>query len=331
MQEQLSIIACGSYVPSEVKIDYDALELNEEEISYLGYTGVAIENKLFPVEMASMTLDQIFNSEKINKEDISYLCYTYIHQQGNSNFWSPASYLQNKHSLKNAIPFNLLQGCNSELLAIDLMCSVLNQQDKDKMALIASADRFSITKFNRYNSDYGIFYGDAASAIIIGKNPGIAKILAIQSISAPELEEMHRGPYQEELERNLNCFYDIRSTKKAYLEKYGRDTLMNLTRKSLTQLSKKVSAISNLQEIDYYIFPNLGTKLLEGNYYPAFPGAKEKSLIDFGKSKGHMGANDAIAGFDYLFKSKKLKRGQKLLLIGAGAGFTWSAMLLEME
>jgi 3-oxoacyl-[acyl-carrier-protein] synthase-3 len=70
--------------------------------------------------------------------------------------------------------------------------------------------------------------------------------------------------------------------------------------------------------------------MLGRSFYSAFPEAKGKTLEKFGKTIGHAGASDAILGLDYLKKTNHLKSNNKVFLIGAGSGFTWTAILLEI-
>jgi 3-oxoacyl-[acyl-carrier-protein] synthase-3 len=260
---QIYITACGAYLPQKISINYAEIGIDQNELASLGYSSLSVENELYPVEMAEKALDDLFQDKDVNREDISFVCYTNIHRQGNNIFWSPASYIQNRYGLNNAIPFNLSQGCNSELLAIDLMRAQLCvSEDPDATVLILSADRFSITKFDRYASDYGIFYGDSASAVLIGKKPGLAKILNIHSVSAPQLEGLHRSSYCNETSETLSQFYDVRCAKRKFLEDNGKDFLMDITRDSLTALRKKIFQDHSINTVDYFIFPNVGSKLL---------------------------------------------------------------------
>jgi 3-oxoacyl-[acyl-carrier-protein] synthase-3 len=127
--------------------------------------------------------------------------------------------LQNKLQLTSALPFAISQGCNSQLLSLELVSRFLLSSEKDA-AVIVAADNFSTSKFDRWNADYSIVYGDAAAAMTISKTSGIAKILSLHSFCDAEMESLHRleQHYSEQDSDYADKHYGVKKTKKASSE-----------------------------------------------------------------------------------------------------------------
>jgi 3-oxoacyl-[acyl-carrier-protein] synthase-3 len=79
------------------------------------------------------------------------------------------------------------------------------------------------------------------------------------------------------------------------------------------------------------IFPHLSKELLENNYYPIFHNGESKSFNEYGKITGHLGSGDQFASFHELLISGHVVAGDIVLLLGAGAGFSWTGMLVRIE
>ena len=331
---EVSILSCSSYLP-EKRIFLKEVEskyYTQDEVCELNYDSIAVEDSLFPFDMACRAIDMSGDLIEKCKNYFLSVCYTSIHRHGHNVFWSPASSIQRKYSLGNAIPFNLSQGCNGQLLGIHFsLLQLLNSTQKNAKTLVASADSFSTSAFSRWISDYGIIYGDGASVIVLGKEKGVARILKHHTVTESALEEMHRNMFHRN-EKDLlpSDYYNVRKTKKEFLEKYGKKFLTEKTKNALTNLKKMIFSDIKEDDVEYFVLPNLGKKLLQENYYSIFSFASEKSTYDFGRKIGH-GSGDCGLGLDFLLKQVAVKPGDKILLLGAGAGFSWSAMLIEKE
>lgn len=331
--DSIYINSCKSYLPALSYMVNDAIAnglYETDEAKNTGYKSVLVEQNLFPAEMALDAVERAVESTNVN--NIKHIIYSSIHRSGHKSFWSPASFIQNKLQALNAIPFNLNQGCNGQMIALNLSCSLLNSSVGDDSSLLVSSDCFSHSLFDRWKSDYGLIYGDAATAITLSKKKGFAKIRKLESVSAPVLEKMHRLEDGScETDKFLKQQYNVRDSKKQFFTKYGLTILTSETHKALKKLYQSIfSENIVLSDIKYFIFPNLGKKILEENYYPVFKCKDNKTLWNFGSTVGHLGTSDCFAGLCFLEDNNKLKTGDYILMIGAGAGFSWTACLLEI-
>ena len=55
-----------------------------------------------------------------------------------------------------------------------------------------------------------------------------------------------------------------------------------------------------------------------------------KTTWEFGRRNGHLGAGDQFAGLEDLLSRKEIEVGDKVMLIGGGAGFSCTCAVVEI-
>ena len=281
--------------------------------------------------MAVAAAKKALDHAEISGKTLDFITYTSIHRHGQPQLWCPASYVQRELQASNALPFALSQGCNSQMLTVDLYSKIM-KTEKSMNALIVAADQFSNSGFNRWNSDYGLIYGDVAAALVLSNQKGFAQILQIETVTDSFLEEMHRddAPYTEQSERYKNTHYSPRFTKRKFIENHGKNIIMERTLSALILLKKKMQLAFESDRVKYIAFPNLGKQILESSYYPHFKDVEKKSLWFYGSTIGHLGSADCVTSLAHLVKKNLLMKNDQVILLGAGAGFTWTGIVIEI-
>jgi 3-oxoacyl-[acyl-carrier-protein] synthase-3 len=341
----LRIMGTGSYLPANrIDVPETARGLTGETARILdtGYRTVCAEEALYPADMALIAARRALAASGWEPHELTLLVVTSIHRHGHKRLWSPASWLQSRLDCPRALPLTVSQGCNGQMLALEVAQGYLGGT-AGGAALIVAADQFSSSGFDRFTADYGIVYGDGAAAAVLSMDPhgpGAERpdrlgrrgwrVLATRSVSAPNLEGLHRGadPAPETAEL-LDAEHDVRAAKKRFLEENGAESLKESTRAAVREIKEALLPDGDDPRLRRIVYPNLGLRLLEENYFPEFPGGASRSLWDFGRTVGHLGSGDQIAGLDHLSRNQDFTPGDRLLLLGAGAGFTWTGTLLE--
>ncbi|PHM29441.1 ketoacyl-ACP synthase III family protein [Xenorhabdus innexi] len=330
-ESKYSIISLGKYIP-ENKLTLKELIKNypdeRERLEKYGYNSISVEQSLSSSAMALNVVNKVLET-KSTQLNLSLIVYACIHHQENTGLWCPASYIQKELKETTALPMSIRQGCNGAMMSIQLSMGYLDSCDKQSGSLIVASDKFSGTSFDRVTSDYGIVYGDGASALIIGKDKGIAKIIVIETVSDPVLNELHLNKSDT---TNNDSHWDTRKSKKNFLSQYSEDELKKRTREALNTLKNRIFLEGRSEnDVVKIIFPHLSKELLENNYYPIFHNGKNKSFNEYGETTGHLGSSDQFASFHELLMSGLVVAGDIVLLIGAGAGFSWTGMLVRIE
>jgi len=87
---------------------------------------------------------------------------------------------------------------------------------------------------------------------------------------------------------------------------------------------------TELKDITRFVVPHVGRILLEREYFAALRIPESATTWPWGRRIGHLGAGDQIAGFGHLVETNALQPGQRCLLMGVGAGFTWTCAVIEL-
>jgi 3-oxoacyl-[acyl-carrier-protein] synthase-3 len=329
----LTIAGTGSYLPG-TRIDVaEAAERYPEDrdrILATGYATVTAEETLYPADMALAAAERALAAAGVKPADLRMLIVTGIHRHGHKRLWSPASWLQAELGCPGAIPLTVNQGCNAQMLGLEVAARFLAGSGGGP-ALVVATDRFADSGFDRFTADYGIVYGDGAAAAVLTTDPRAAgwRIVDSHTVSDPSLEGLHRAdaPAPERADL-LQAEHDIRSAKRRFLGEHGMNRLREATQAAVGEISAALLPSGLDLRLRRVVYPNLGLKLLQENYFPEFPGGADSSLWGFGRTVGHLGSGDQIAGLDHL-ADKEFASGDRVLLLGAGAGFTWTGMLVE--
>lgn len=300
---------------------YEAVRASED-----GYVSVAHEPDAAPYEMAANVAAMALNEAKLSPEII---VYGSIHRHGQARLWSPASWLQHQLGLSGQVPaLAIQQGCNGLMQAVSMTMS----KGAVESALFVGADCFHNSGFDRWRSDYGLIYGDAAAAFVLSRKSGFARILHTAIDGVPALEELHRDHEQQpETQTSWQTEYDVRRTKRAFLQKHGTAGFVDPLIAALQRL--RSSLVSNPHwrgEADILLTPFVGDKTRHATYEHVFGHFAPYNAWEIGKTLGHLGTTDAWVGLNQLRHQGTLYAGQHVLIISAGVGFSCSATLLEI-
>jgi len=324
------ISGVSAYLPNScMTIENAVLEglYGAERAKIDGFTSILIEEKLSAPEMACKAGKLLINPDDIGRVKNLYL--TTIHRHGHKLLWAPANYLQRELGLNSDTRItNITQGCNGGFIAASFSYDLISNGVSGDH-LVIGADRYSGSAFNRWTSDLGTIYGDAASAIRFSNQESELRVKYCGLESEPELEEMYR-----DIATGLEGYNDhtIKEAKTSYLDRKGRDHFNALFNGALRRLRGKVLDMTDLANSPaaYIIYPNVGAGLSASLYSNCFGELANESGWVFGRSVGHTGTSDQFIGLWKLIQDKKLKKGDQVFLLGAGNGLNLGALLVEM-
>ncbi|MGS5089479.1 ketoacyl-ACP synthase III family protein [Hydrogenophaga sp. A37] len=290
-----------------------------DRLSRMGYEQLAVETERTAGQLA---IAACRNLTLPAGPPLTLVVHASTHAQGMGVFWNPATAVQAALEADHALPIALRQGCDGLLVGLQVACTHLGQHATGR-ALLVGSDCFGTGGFCRVTADYSILYGDGAAAMVIGVGRGIAHILAIETVTDPGLNALHDGT-------GLRS-EDVRAAKRRFLSRHGRERLQHGTRNAMSKIKNRMAPdAASDRAIRHILFPHLGLDILRENYFPAFDQGEKRSLVGFGAHLGHMGTIDQIVALQALVRTGHLEPGDRVLLIGAGAGFTWTAVLLEI-
>jgi 3-oxoacyl-[acyl-carrier-protein] synthase-3 len=290
--------------------------------------------------MAVYAAHAVLMEAGVDAENLDVVCHAWMYYQGH-DLWSPAHYIARELGAFRALPVGIQQVCNGgcagiELTAARLMASRERAADAVYWGLITTADRFAEPGFDRWVSDYGVAYGDAGTAMVLRAPAGRGDVLllSVATTAAPELEGMHRGadPFTPAA-RIQREQVDMRATKRAYMREHGNEPFVLANRRSIHTIIAEALRDAGMYARDprlrYAVLPRFGRRTLDDSWIPVLNECIDVELMDFGRATGHLGAGDATASVADLVRQGALAPGEVAFVFSAGAGFTWSCLLVQ--
>src|SRR6185369_12562666 len=262
-----------TWVPREVQTAPEAVRLglvDVETADELGYGQLPVAAISAP-EMAVLAARRALASTPWTAAEIGLVLHSHIYYQGH-DMWSPAHYIADQLELANAVPMGVAQLCNGGAAALGIAIAQQAADPEYGPALVTTADRFADTGFDRWRGDYGLAYGDGATAVVVQPPgcdlPAELTLHAITTAAAADLESMHRGQDAfAPAARSAHSRVDLRRTKKAFFETKGMETFVRVSGEKLRTvvrgcLEHHEKTARQAASLRYVILPRLGLKTL---------------------------------------------------------------------
>jgi 3-oxoacyl-[acyl-carrier-protein] synthase III len=311
---------------------YDA-----EEQARNGYASVTVAGADdAPPVMAVRAARAALDRAAVMAEDISLLLHASFWYQG-IDFWSAAPYIH--HAVlpgnRHAPAIDISQMSNGSLGAVELAASYLAADPARRAALVTVADRFQLPGFDRWRSDVaGIVYGDGAAAAVLSRDGGFARLLAIATVVDTRLESLYRGSQRfGAMSGAAGWPVDNRARRRAHVQGSGHETVVEQTTNGLTEAVSRATQEAGVERagIARFVFPSVGLAGLSSRYLEPLGLDLAKTTWEWGRRTGHVGAADQISGLTELVDRGALRPGERAMLIGIGAGFSWTCAVVEIE
>lgn len=336
MNRDLYVAGTGRWLPGVLTVEEAALAglCNPGLVWSAGMASVCVADGEAAPDMAARAARSALRTARCDPADVALLLHASTWYQGH-DLWPPASYVQ-RVALgdRSGCPaFEVRQMSNGGMAALELAASYLAAEPARRAALVTTGDAFRLPGYDRWHSDQGTVCGDGGTALVLSATDGWARLCSIATASDPGLERMTRGddafggePF------TVRKPVDLTTNRAAFLRDLGLDEMLD--RVDAGQRAAIDRALSEaraaLDDIDWYVLPHLGRSRLRAHFWEPFGIDHERTTWPWGRTVGHLGAGDQIAGLDHLAASGRLAPGQRCLLAGVGAGFTWSAAVVQV-
>ncbi|KFF97880.1 3-oxoacyl-ACP synthase [Streptomyces scabiei] len=297
-----------------------------------GIASVAVSAGASAPELAVGAARQVLERTDTHPTDIDLVLHATVQHQGH-DLWAPASYIQ-RYAVGNRCPaIEIKQLSNGGMAALELASGYLVGARGRTAALLTTGDVFGKPGFDRWRSDPGTVYGDAGTALVLGRgHPGFARLCSLVTVSDADLEQMHRGrdPFSS-APFAVRQPIDLGLLQRAFIEDTGRSySVARITAGQDEALKRALAeADRTLADISWFVLPNFGRGRLNSAFLRRWSIPEERTTWQWGRSVGHLGAGDQFAGLAFLAESGRARAGEPGLLFGVGAGFTWSCAVVE--
>jgi 3-oxoacyl-[acyl-carrier-protein] synthase-3 len=328
-------IGCEVGALTSVAVPLTSGEFTTDEAARTGQLSTAVA-ELHGPELAVRAGREALRQARTTTEVQPSLClHAGIYHSG-VDFWHAASYVRNQLGIGAGPGLTLELGAmsNSVIASMDVAASMLCGRPDHDAALITAGDRFGGPGFPHWSTDIGIVYGDAGSAVVLSRRPGIARIRSIASFTDPSLEGLQRGdepfrPASVAAHRSI----DIRRRKRQWLTHRSATEVNVRNGDAVATVVKTALADAGLDlpDLAKICAPHYGRRLVETQILRPLGITEDRTMTDLGLRVGHLGASDQIVALDHLLRTGEVSAGEHVLLLGIGVGMTWTAVVLEIE
>jgi 3-oxoacyl-[acyl-carrier-protein] synthase-3 len=332
--EDIYIRATSVHLPSLLSID-DAVAAGSCPPRLAAATGaqsVAYSPDESAAEMAVQAARAVLARSRSTAGDVDLLLHADTYHQG-QDLWPVASYIQGEALGNSCLALEIRQMSNGGLAALDLAAAYLTAGHGHGDALLTTADRFCEPGIDRWGTDPGTPYADGASALVLSRRGGFARLVSLALHADPDLEPMHRGdePFTRAPFSN-RMPVDFEEAKRAFIGRAGMSYAITRAHNGQQTVIKQALADAgmDLGDARWVVLPHFGRRRLQSIYYKPFGIDPARTTWEFSRTVGHLGAGDQFASLDHLMVTGKAAPGDRCVLISVGAGYSWGCAVVEI-
>lgn len=325
----------GAFLPGTVSVERAVEQgvYSAEDAEMHEFAGAAVAGAVPAPEMALRAAEDAVKRAGRSPEDLDLLLYSSTWHQGPDG-WLPHSYLQ-RHLVGGDVPaVEVRQGCNGMFGALELAASYLRAEPERSGALLVAADNYGTPLINRWYVGQGLIVGDAASAVVLTKEPGFAQLLSVCSTTVPEGEELHRsGEPMFPPTATTGSVQDFGSRFRHYhaSDPTGGSALARIPEKMKAIVHQALDeAGTGIEELARAAFITHSREIVEQACMTPLGLPMSKSTWEYGRTIGHCGASDQILALDHLVTTGQLGPGDHMLLLGMAPGVVLSAAVVKI-
>lgn len=322
---QANITAVGMYVPDKVydnKYFESIVDTNDEWI--VTRTGIKerriMENGAVS-DMAAYAIQDLLKTRKLDPEKIDVIIVATV--TPDMFFPATACLVQHKIGAKNAWGFDISAACSGFLFALETGAKLIESGAYKNVVVVGSDKMSAITDYTDRNNC--ILFGDAASAVLLEPtedlNYGIKDSLLYVDGSGQDALYMKGGG-------SLNpASHETVDKKMHYIYQDGK-AVFKVAIKGMADVSYDIMKKNNLTADDVaYLVPHQANLRIIDATAERIGLSKEKVMVNIDKYGNTTAATIPLCLTEY-YRDGKLKKGDNIILVAFGAGYTWGSIYI---
>lgn len=328
MECKAKIIGLGAYLPERVLSNQDLEKMVDTSDEWItSRTGmkerrIAADNEFtsdMGYEAAKRALeDSGLKGEEIDLILVATLTPDYV-------FPSTACLIQNKIGAVNAAAMDMQAACTGYIYALSTAKAYVESGMYKNILIVAAEKLSSIVDYEDRNTC--VLFGDGASACIVSsKGPGFA----IENVSLgcdgqqSELLILPAGG-----SKNPATLETVKAGQH-FIKMEGREVFKHAVRRMEGAVKACLDASGlDEQSISWMVPHQANIRIIEA-LAKRFKVPSEHVYLTIHKY-GNTSASSVGIALDELVKEKNVKKGERIVLFGFGAGLTWGAAALTSE
>lgn len=323
-----SIIGTGSYMPERILTNSDLEKLVDTSDEWItSRTGIkerriAAEDETTS-DMAAEAARRAMENAGINPEDLDLIIVATV--TPDMFFPSTACFVQKKIGAVNAVGFDISAACSGFLFALQTARHYLNGGPR-KTALVIGAEKLS-SLINWEDRNTCVLFGDGAGAVIVRHDdspdaPG--RVLSSVMASDGNLAHLLRVPGGASAQPITAENAHLRANT---IHMEGRETFKHAVTR-MCQASEEALKQAGLKTTDVnLVIPHQANHRIISVIAERLGVPEDRTFINLDKY-GNTSAATIPVALDEAWRGGRLKRGDILLLVAFGGGFTWASSVI---
>lgn len=325
-----SIIGTGSYMPEKILTNEDLSKFVETSDEWItSRTGIKARriaaDDQATSDLASEAARRAMAAAGVNPEDINLIVVATV--TPDMFFPSTACFVQKKIGASNAVCFDISAACSGFLYALQVARHFINTGNRTT-ALVIGAEKLS-SLINWQDRNTCVLFGDGAGAVVIRRAeedqdaPG--RVLSTVMGSDGNLTDLLKVPGGASA---CPITPENVASRPNTIHMEGRETFKHAVTR-MCQASEQALEMAGLTKEDIsMVIPHQANARIITAIADRLGVPPEKTFINLDQY-GNTSAATIPVALDEAHRQGKIKRGDIVLLVAFGGGFTWASSVVK--
>ncbi len=325
-----SIIGTGSYLPEKVLTNDDLSKIVDTSDEWIT-TRTGIKERHIAADdqatsdLASEAARRAMTAAGITPEEIDLIVVATV--TPDMFFPSTACFVQRKIGATNAVCFDISAACSGFLYALQVARHFLNAGSRTT-ALVIGAEKLS-SLVNWEDRNTCVLFGDGAGAVVIravdADTDAPGRVLSTVMGSDGNLSDLLKVPGGGSA---LPITPENAASRPNTIHMEGRETFKHAVTR-MCQASEQALEMAGLTKADIaMVIPHQANARIITAIADRLGLPEEKTFVNVDKY-GNTSAATIPVALDEAHRQGRIKRGDIVLLVAFGGGFTWASSVLR--
>lgn len=325
-----SIIGTGSYMPEKILTNDDLSKIVDTSDEWIT-TRTGIRERRIAAEdqatsdMAAEAARRALTDAGVTPEEVNLIVVATV--TPDMFFPSTACFVQKKIGASNAVCFDISAACSGFLYALQVARHFINTGNRTT-ALVIGAEKLS-SLINWQDRNTCVLFGDGAGAVVIrraeAETDAPGRVLSTVMGSDGNLADLLKVPGGGSA-CPITAENALSRPNTIHME--GRETFKHAVTR-MCQASEQALEMAGLKKEDItLIIPHQANLRIIQAIADRLGLPSEKAFINLDKY-GNTSAATIPVALDEANRAGRLKRGDILLLVAFGGGFTWASSVIR--
>jgi 3-oxoacyl-[acyl-carrier-protein] synthase-3 len=325
-----SIIGTGSYLPEKVLTNNDLSKVVDTSDEWIT-TRTGIKERHIAADdqatsdLASEAARRAMTAAGVTPEEIDLIVVATV--TPDMFFPSTACFVQRKIGATNAVCFDISAACSGFLYALQVARHFLNAGSRTT-ALVIGAEKLS-SLVNWEDRNTCVLFGDGAGAVVIravdADTDAPGRVLSTVMGSDGNLSDLLKVPGGGSA---LPITPENAASRPNTIHMEGRETFKHAVTR-MCQASEQALEMAGLTKADIaMVIPHQANARIITAIADRLGLPEEKTFVNVDKY-GNTSAATIPVALDEAHRQGRIKRGDIVLLVAFGGGFTWASSVLR--